>query len=267
MKEIFIDKRDNNFQYLDTLKRNRTKRINNHEFFVEGVRNINLAIKHNWKIKHWIYNSKKLSNWASEKIKSVKTEVNYNVSQSLLDELSDKTDKSELLAIIEMKDRTVKITKNPFIVIFDRPSKKGNLGAIMRSADAFGCDGIIIVGHSVDLYDMEVIRASMGSFFVVDTQIINQKEELLNLFDNLKNKFPNLKIISADEKGVSNLNETDLTTPTIILIGNENLGLSKFLLDVSNIKVKIPMVGEASSLNASNAAAIFMYELFTQRKK
>ncbi len=269
MKEVKISKRENTFQHLIVLKTNRTKRFESKEIFVEGVRNINLALKYHWKVKHWIYGKySKLSDWAKNTINKNQTFENYSFSDELLSEISGKTDTSELMAVFEMKQMKVEINdkKSPLIVLFDRPSKKGNLGSIIRSADAFGVDGIIVTGHSVDIYDPEVIGASMGSYFTMPIEKIDTNADVIAKFESIKKTYPNLQILATTELGNSNIREIDYNLPTIIMIGNESMGLSKFLLETANIQVKIPMVGEASSFNASCAGSIFLYEAFMCRK-
>jgi TrmH family RNA methyltransferase len=317
-REILIGRKNNVFQHIVVLKTNRYKRREYGEFFVEGVRNINLAVKNGWRIKNWIYSERELSGWAKSKIASVKTEKNYRLSEDLMAEISDKTDKSELLAIVEMRETKVERSDNffaagkmndrkaemreakvkrsdnsvaaeikggkaelsataeiqeieikrsdkPFILLVDRPSKKGNLGSIIRSADAFGCDGVIVTGHSVDVYDPEVISASMGSFFSVDIEKIDENSNLIGKIDKLKEKYADMKIVAATERGDGEIRDGDFRAPILLLIGNESEGLSKFFLDICDCKVKIPMVGQASSLNVACATSIFLYEIFSQR--
>lgn len=268
MKELKIGKRNSTYQHIIVIKNNRHKRFEHKEIFVEGVRNINLALKYGWKIKHWIYeNFNELSDWAKKTINQNKTNENYSFSNELITEISGKTDTSELMAIFEMKKMKIDIKNinNPLIVLFDRPSKKGNLGSVIRSADAFGIDGIIVTGHAVDIYDPEVIGASMGSYFTIPIEKIDTNEEVLKTFDLYKQIFPNLQIISTTELGDKNIAEINYKNPSILMIGNEAMGLSKFLLETSNLQAKIPMVGEASSFNASCAGSIFMYEAFMNR--
>ena len=262
---IKVGKKNNIFQHIIVLKTNRYKRTEYGEFFVEGVHNIKLAIKHGWKVKNWIITSHKLSSWATNIIQTIESEAVYCLSDNLLEEISERSDGSEIMAILYMKQMRVQPSKDPFIVLLDRPSKKGNLGTIMRSADAFGCDGIIITGHSVDIYDPEVLSASMGSFFSIPTQRIENKDRISDYFVNLKNKYPNLAIVATTELGEVNIRKFDFKQPIVLLVGNEAKGLSKFLLDICDKTVKIPMVGDATSFNVANATSIFMYEIFTQR--
>lgn len=265
-RELKIGKRNATFQHIMVIKTNRYKRFEHKEIFVEGVRNINIAIKNGFKVKHWIYDeNKNLSSWAKEKIANIKTECNYVLTNELMSEVSGKNDVSELVAILEMKNRIITESQNPFIILFDRPSKKGNLGSIIRSADAFGADGIIVTGHSVDIFDPDIITSSMGSYFAIPVQKLDTNEQVLELFKKFKSKYNNLQVVATTELGDDNIRSFDFKKPTILMIGNESLGLSKFLLENSDHKIKIPMVGEASSFNASCAGSIFMYEIFSQR--
>ena len=136
MKVVSILNKNNDYQRFEVLKHNRNKRYKYNQFIVEGVRSLNEAVKNNWKIISFIYDKNNLSGWAKHMIETVKTEVNYTLTAQLLKELSGKEETSELLAIIEMREdrlENVALSSNPFIVLFDRPSNKGNLGTMIRS--------------------------------------------------------------------------------------------------------------------------------------
>ncbi|MBO5282557.1 MAG: hypothetical protein J6B43_05440 [Lachnospiraceae bacterium] len=148
MKTIVIGKRNAAYQMLQGLKENRTKRLQQGAFFVEGVRNINQAIAAGWKIRSFIHAEKGLSDWAKEILAATETKVNYQLTAELLAELSGKTDGSELMAAVEMQKAPrwwnneagclQPQADNPFLVLFDRPGNKGNLGTILRTCDALG---------------------------------------------------------------------------------------------------------------------------------
>ena len=143
MKETKIFSKNSTFQKFEVLKTNRNKRYRYNEFLVEGVRSLNEAVKNNWKIKSFLYDKSDLSDWAQDMIKRVNTDVNFCLTPDLMKELSGKEDTSELMAIIEMREDKldqVILSPNPFIVLFDRPSNKGNLGTMIRSCDALGAD-------------------------------------------------------------------------------------------------------------------------------
>lgn len=129
------------YQKFEVLKSNRNKRYRYGEFFVEGVRNINQAIQNGWRIVSFLYSGeRRLSDWAKGLLGTVATEMNYELTASLMEEISGKEDASELLAIVKMRgDAPEKLVlpENPLIAVFDRPSNKGNLGTVIRSLRPF----------------------------------------------------------------------------------------------------------------------------------
>lgn len=262
------------YQKFEVLKTNRNKRYKYKEFFVEGVRNINEAIQNNWQINSFIYSSEKnLSAWAVDLLKNIKTTVNFELTDSLMNDLSKKEETSELLAIIQMKDEKEStaffsdVLENPVFVLFDRPSNKGNLGTILRSCDALGIDGLIITGHAVDIYDPDVISSSMGSFFHVPFLRLSDNTEVNQYINDLRERYPKIKIIGTAENSQTRLQDIDLTTPTLFLLGNEADGLSKYYIEICDVMAAIPMSGSsaASSLNVSCAATVMFYETNRQR--
>ena len=272
MKTQRVIKRDATYQKFEVLKSNRNKRHRYGEFFVEGVRNINHLISEGWTVNSFLYSGEaKLSDWARDILKAVPTKVNYELTDELMAELSGKTDASELMAIVQMRPNDpaqIRPGKNPFLVLFDRPSNRGNLGTIIRSIDAFGLDGLVVTGHSVDLYDPETIVASMGSFFKVPSVRIEDNQSIREWIQGLKAKHPGFQVVGTSAHAECSLFDADLTAPTLLLIGNETDGLSRKLAEISDRMVKIPMSSSssASSLNVACAASILFYEAIRQRK-
>ena len=178
------------YQKFEVLKTNRNKRYKYNEFFVEGVRNINEAIRNGWKIVSFIYCPEMgLSNWAKDILRTVKTEVNYELTEALMKDISSKEDTSELLAVVQMRDdrlEDIQLSENPVIALFDRPSNKGNLGTIIRSCDSFGLDCLLITGHAVDPYDPDVLSSSIGSFFNLHSVRVEDNAYLVRFIDGLK---------------------------------------------------------------------------------
>lgn len=265
MKKINIGKENATFQQILALKENRNKRAQTKMFFVEGVQNIKDALAFDWEIEAFIYsNDTILSSWA----KSIIGKANYNyiLNSNLMQKLSDKDNISEILAIIKMK-KTYKseLSNNPIMVLIDRPSKKGNLGTIIRSCDALNVEHIYFSGHSVDIYDHAVITASMGSFFKLPITFIASNNEFINLITDLKKKFNNLKVVASSLQTDKRLQDCDLTTPILLLVGNETDGLCKFYNDNSDTFVKIKMRNGIDSLNISCAATTCLYEINRQR--
>lgn len=279
MKNIYIGKRNASYQQLQGLKDNRTKRLRQGAFFVEGVRNINQAIAADWKIRSFIYSEKSLSDWAKDILTSVETTANYQLSRELAAELSGKEDISELMAVVEMK-KTQRwrdaencgsvgqlAVENPLLVLFDRPGNKGNLGTILRTCDALGADGLILTGHGVDLYDPEVLQASMGSFFRVPVWQAESNEELDVFLGQLRTKYPALQLVGTTAHREKPIYTQQLTGPVMILLGNETMGLSHRYKEMADVLCSIPMAetSSASSLNVGCAASILLYEVTRQR--
>lgn len=263
-----VGKKNNTFQHLEVIKTNRHKRFFYKEFFVEGFKNIKSALANGWKIKNWVFSDfSNLSDWAKSILVEFPSEKNFCLSGDLMKELSGKNDTSEIIGVFHMQTKQIKNSKNPFVVICDRPSKKGNLGSVIRSAHAFGCDGVIVTGHSVDIFDPEVINASMGSFFEIPVEKIDTNEQLVEKIQKVKSNFPTLQVVGTAASGEVELTDCDFSIPTVIVIGNEGSGLSKFYVESCNKLVRIPMKNGASSFNAACAATVFMYEVSRQRSK
>ena len=264
-----ISSKNATYQKFEVLKTNRKKRHRYQEFIIEGVRNINEAVRNNWQISSFLYAQERpLSGWANDLLSTTQTQVNYALIPRLMDELSSKTDTSELMAIVHMNRPLHKIiSKNPVIALFDRPSNKGNLGTMLRSCDALGVDQLILTGHSVDIYDPEVISSSMGSFFSVPFKIIASNKAVDSYIAELKKLWPSLKVIGTTEQAKAAIYEVDMTTPVLLLLGNEKDGLSRRLEDICDIQAMIPMHKDssASSFNVSCAATAVFYEVNRQR--
>jgi len=253
---------DNTFQHAEVLKRNRQKRAQYKEFFVEGVKNINQAIGNGWKISSFfIEDRRELSSWAKDIIRSVPADGNYALAPELFARLSEKEDPSEILALVKM--RGMDLSAIPFegkscVILCDRPSSPGNLGSLVRSADAFAAGGVIVTGHAADIFDPKTIRASMGSFFAVP---IVQVESL----DTLRlwaERFDDIVFAAAVEDGDIEAADFTFDKPTLVCLGNEAQGLSRAILEMCSAKIRISMTGTASSLNVSSAGSIILYRAY-----
>ena len=261
------------YQKFEVLKNNRNKRYKYKEFFVEGVRNINEAIKNDWAIVSFLYTTEKtLSDWAKDIIKSTKTEINYELPLNLMAELSGKEDTSELIALINMRDDNIsqfKLSDNPLLALFDRPSNKGNLGSVIRSCDALGIDGLIITGHAVDLYDPDTVVSTMGSFFKLPVIRMVGNESVQSFISDMKNDYPGFKVIGTTSHHETNIYDVDMTTPILIMVGNETDGLCNQFKEICDVEATIPMDvnSSASSFNVACASTVIFYEAVRQRKK
>lgn len=266
---IKIYTENNDFQYIEALRRNRNKRNKTETFFVEGVNIINQALINNWEIEAFVYaNDTRLSDWAVNIIKQSSAKKHYELPFALMKKISQKEDTSEMIAIVRIPSddlERIQYRDNPLIVVLDRISSPGNLGTIIRSSDAMGVDGLILTGHAADLYAPETIRASTGSFFAVPVVRMSSPKELITWITGLKTKYPELEIVATSANAETSISSHDFTKPSIVLIGNENHGLSVFFRELCDTLVTIPMVGSASSLNVACAASVILYEINCQR--
>jgi 23S rRNA (uridine2479-2'-O)-methyltransferase len=145
-------------------------------------------------------------------------------------------------------------------VVFDRPSTPGNIGTLVRSADAFGAHGVIVTGHAADPYDPRAVRASTGSLFAIPVVRVPSHREVLGWAGPAQ-------LVAADENGDADLADADLSGPTVVLIGNETTGLTAAWRESAHRTVRIPITGAASSLNAAVAATVVLYEAARQRSR
>lgn len=270
MKEKKIFSKNSTYQQIAVLKTNRNKRYKYNRFLVEGVRSLNEAVKNGWKIHSFLYGESGLSDWAKNMIKTVRTDENYCLTPELMRELSDKEDTSELMAVIGMREdelETVRLSDNPFLVLFDRPSNKGNLGTMIRSCDGLGADMLILTGHSVDLYDPDVVVSAMGSFFNLPVVRIDDNSKLYGFIAEMKEKYPGFTVVGTTAHREHLIWSADLTVPLMLMIGNETMGLNKAFKESCDLLCTIPMAeaSYATSFNVSCAASVMMYEVTRQR--
>ncbi|HSH35449.1 23S rRNA (guanosine(2251)-2'-O)-methyltransferase RlmB [Schnuerera sp.] len=185
------------------------------------------------------------------------------VPDKLYKEISDMESPQGVLAVVKFEldyIQNLHNKENPFILLLDKVQDPGNMGTIIRTADAFGVDGIIVTDGCVDIYNPKVVRATMGSIFRVPIYHYSIGAEII---EELKSK--NIKIYSTSLKGNRFIQNTDFNKPSLLIIGNESKGVSKHLEALADDLIKIPMVGEAESLNAAVASSIIMYEVARQR--
>jgi TrmH family RNA methyltransferase len=263
-----VSSRNARFQVWQALLSNRNKRQRAGEFLVQGVRPINLAVEHGWTINTLIQDaSRPLSQWARDLMQSHRDAERVLMAPELLAELTEK-DAAEVVAVVAMPPDTLdRIPVGPdFLgVVFDRPTGPGNIGSIIRSADAFGADGFIVTGHAADVYDPKAVRASTGSLFALPAVRVPSQREVMEWVAAQRAAGVPIVVVGTDEHGAVDVFDFDLTQPTLLLVGNETSGLSAAWKELADELVRIPMTGAASSLNAANAATAVLYEAARQR--
>ena len=187
----------------------------------------------------------------------------YKVSRKQFAEISEVETPQGILAVVKEQQfelRDILKVENPLIVVCVEVQDPGNLGTIIRTADAVGAAGIILSRGTVDLYNGKVIRGSMGSIFHLP---IVQADDIVDTIGILKKR--NVRIVAADINGRTDYFYVDYKRPTAVLVGNEGAGLPGEVIGVSDETVKIPMPGKAESLNVGISTAVVLYEALRQR--
>lgn len=151
------------------------------------------------------------------------------------------------------------INQNPFFIVAEGIEKPGNLGSILRSSDGVGTDGVVVCDRCTDIYNPNVVRASVGTLF---TQPVVEAEGA-EVFQWLKNH--KIQIVAATPSAKQLYTDVDLSGPVALVVGTEQLGLTELWMRAADIQVAIPMRGVADSLNVATAATLLMYEVLRQR--
>ena len=266
---VRLHSENNHFQRADVLRRNRHRRQQYHEFFVEGVLPINRMLTHGWEVRSYFHSGEsRLSDWATDILQTSRAETHFELPSRMMAKLSGKDEPSELIAVVPMReDRLdrIPITADLLVVVCDRPGSPGNLGSIIRSADALGARGVVVTGHAADIYDPETITSSRGSLFAVPVVRVDGPRELLAWFAQVRETCGDLQIVGSDERAEIDLWNHQFRLPTVLATGNETWGLSAAVREMCDTMVRIPMSGSATSLNLAAATSIALYEIARQR--
>ena len=168
-----------------------------------------------------------------------------------------------ILAEAEQRERTLdalELSDNPLIVVLESVEKPGNLGAVLRSADAAGADAVILCDPLTDLYNPNLIRASLGGIFTCQVAAAAGPEVIAWL------KARGIRILTAQLQDSEWYYDTEMTGPTALVMGTESTGLTDGWRRAADAHIRIPMLGRLDSLNVSVSAAILLFEAVRQRQ-
>ncbi|MFO7820123.1 MAG: RNA methyltransferase [Halanaerobacter sp.] len=252
-------------KYLRSLYQKKYRRENK-QFVLEGVRLIEEAVKEEINLTQVFYSDYLLRNRQGERLlKGLEkrgVEI-YEIADDLLGQVADTVSPQGILAIadkIEYSLNDILSKEKELILIIDQIQDPGNLGTIIRTADAAGFDGLITTKGTVSLYNQKTIRATMGSFFRTPIAKVNDLDILEN---KIKESYFNLVV--ADTAGESYHFEIDYLPASAIVVGNEAHGPRQELIDMAEQLIKIPLLGGAESLNVAMATSVIAYEAVRQK--
>ncbi|MBK8349924.1 MAG: RNA methyltransferase [Saprospiraceae bacterium] len=237
-------------------------------FVIEGQREIGLALKAGYVPVTFVFNPTIVSyNQLLEQFGNIlfETEI-VEVTNLVYNKIAYREGTEGVMTIFKMQNRTLDQlkwkTENPLILVAEAPEKPGNIGALLRTADAAGVEAFIIANPNTDLYNPNIIRSSVGGLF--SNQVASGTTE--EIISYLKKRKVTIFCATLDENSESCYKQ-DFTGPTAIVVGTESIGLSKEWIVAADKNIIIPMNGQLDSVNVSVSAAILLFEAFRQRIK
>ena len=188
----------------------------------------------------------------------------FETSSAVYEKLAIRQGTEGIIAEVRAREHSLsdlKLGENPLIAVLESVEKPGNLGAVLRSADASGADALIICDPLTDLYNPNVIRSSIGAFFTVPVAVCSSSQAI----DFLKRS--GIRILTAQLQDSKLYYETDMRCGTALVMGTESTGLTEEWRRAADAHIRIPMLGRLDSLNVSVSAAILLFEAVRQRRK
>ena len=256
---IFIERKDNNL-FKETRKlKERKNRNKSSKYIIEGFRLVQEAFKAGLDIDYLIVTSdgrEKINSYLEEYI-SDKIKI-YEMTNALFNELISTEKPQGIVAVVHMNEKPLELDGS-FYLLCDKVQDPGNLGTIIRTAHAVKADGIILTKGTVDIYNEKTIRSTMGSLFYVP---VHYDDDNMTLVKSLKAK--NFKIVVTSLDTDKDFFKESLKGKVLLTVGNEGNGVSDEVYELADTKVKIPMPGNAESLNVAIATSVIMYEKVRQ---
>jgi RNA methyltransferase, TrmH family len=250
--------------------RDRKERDATGSFIIEGYRELLRALDAGWKMESLFYCPELyLGSNEGDILKKAESQGArlFRCSETVLRKLSYRDRPDGLVAIAPQRHLTLddlaeilKTKKNPFLVVAEAIEKPGNLGTILRSSDGVAIDALIVCDRCTDIYNPNVVRASVGTLFTVPVIETSSRAAL----DWLKKH--SIAVLAATPAAESEFTATDMSGPLAIAVGTEQLGLSEVWMSEADLRVKIPMCGVADSLNVAMATTLLLYEALRQRR-
>jgi len=254
------------------LLRDRKRREASGKFLVEGIRAVEEAAASDWVIESVLYLSafRDEEKSAPPKADALLTSLLergallYEVSEAELSQISDVVTSQGIVAVVQQRRATEeevlrRRSAMPVLVACDAIREPGNVGAIIRAADWFGAQGVVLGKGTVELFNPKVVRSTVGSLFHLP---IVEKIDLLQFLSKLRTE--GYVIAAADQRGEISLSESRFTGPVALVLGNEAWGVSSEILSEADLRIAIPRFGRAESLNVTAAASVFLWHLAIQ---
>ena len=257
--ENFISSVQNpKIKQLLTLQKKSAERRREGLFVVEGLRELRHCVDAGYEIDSLFYCESLGGNTNHFMAKN-----RYEVSPQVYERMAYRESTEGVMALVKSREHRLeglKLSENPLIMVLEGVEKPGNLGAVLRSADAAGADAVVVCDPLTDLYNPNLIRASIGAAFTVPTVACTSAECIAFL------KARNIQILTAQLQDSSLYYDTDMRRGVALVMGTESTGLTQQWRLAADAHIQIPMLGKLDSLNVSVSAAILLFEAVRQRK-
>ena len=245
-------------------EKSRTRR-ENALFIVEGRLEIRHCVEAGYKVKALFVCTDIISGRELDDIAGLCGEncTLYEVSRPVYEKIAYRSGTEGIIAEVEIIEKTLKdvrLRENPLVVVLESVEKPGNLGAVLRTADAADADAVVVCDPLTDLYNPNLIRASIGAVFSRQVAVATSEETIAWL------KSRHIQILTAQLQDSSLYYDTDMKKPTAIVMGTESTGLTDIWREAADAHIRIPMLGDLDSLNVSVSAAILLFEALRQRQ-
>ena len=238
------------------------------KFLVEGVRFVEEALNSTWPIEMLAYSPRITEDGRGERLltsASNRGVTLLEVEDQLFKELSGTETPQGILAVVQQRNNTLEALaadiEPALLVLVDGVRDPGNLGGIIRSADAAGAGGVILLKGTADIYNPKTLRSTMGSLFHLPVIQGCAAEVVMAYLEER-----GIKAVAGEPRAAMAVYECDLSVPCALAVGGEAAGASQILLDRVSELVRIPMPGRAESLNVAISASILLYEAVRQRQ-
>jgi len=232
------------------------------QFLIEGKRELSLAIKGGYTIETLLFFPDLFSESEANAMSQYNIEI-IEISKDVFQKLAHRDTTEGVIAVVKAKDHNLKSlklkSKNPLILVAEAPEKPGNIGALLRTADAANVDAVIIANPKANLYNPNIIRSSVGCVFTTEIAMATSDEAIHFL------QTYSFNIFSAILQESEPYHSQNYTLPTAIVVGTEATGLTKEWRDAATQNISIPMQGVIDSMNVSVAAGILIFEAKRQR--
>lgn len=225
---------------------------------VEGQREIQIAVDAGFNIEQLYFCESLGANQSQFISKSY-----FEISKEVFSKIAYRENSDGYIAVLQpnyFSLENLNLPQNPFIIILESVEKPGNLGAILRTADAANIDALIVCDPKTDIYNPNAIRSSIGCVFSVPLVTSTSQE----VFEWLKNK--RINSYAAALTATKEYTEINFKESSAIIMGTEATGLTPFWLENADEQIKIPMLGKIDSLNVSTSTAILTFEALRQRR-